>query len=208
MVVEGNVKGLKKGVLYLQSIADSTLFNLDSVEIRGDGNFHLKTDVLQPDIFYLYLENDDNNTLDDRIVFFGEPGNVNITTQWDGFEAEAEIRGGKSHKKFEEFRNNMSRFNLRRLELAREIDALEIPGDSAIIDSLQSVFDRSLRRSYLYAINFALNNKDSYLSPYIAWAEVGDANPKLLDSVYRSLPPHIADSKYGKKLKELLGEAP
>ena len=102
----------------------------------------------------------------------------------------------------------MSRFNLQRLELARTLASGGGTLDSTRIDSLQSALDQNLRRSYLYSINFALSNKDSYLAPFITFTEVADANPKYLDSVYRALPPHIATSKYGKKLKELLGTTP
>jgi hypothetical protein len=85
---------------------------------------------------------------------------------------------------------------------------MEAPVDSVARDSLQNELDRSLKRSYLYALKFALSNKDSHLAPYIAWAEVSDANPTYLDSVYQSLPPEIAASKYGVKLRALLDQEP
>ena len=208
MTVEGNVQGLKKGVLYLQTIADSSLVSIDSLEIRGDGNFNFQAMVPEPDVYYLYLQNADNNDLDDRITFFGAPGTYRIETRWDNFEGDAHVEGTLIHEKFQTYRENMSRFNLQQLELSRELSRLEMPADSTMGDSLQTALDRSLKRSYLYALNFALSNKDSQLAPFIAWAEVSDANPTYLDSVYRSLPPQIADSKYGKKLKELLEQTP
>lgn len=208
MVVEGNVKGLKKGVLYLQTIPDSSLVSIDSIEIRGDGNFRFETPVSEPDIYYLYLENSDNNPLNDRISFFGEPGQYRIDTRWDNFEGAAEIAGTETQKKYEAYRENMSRFNLQELEVTRAMATLELPSDSASLDSLEYALDQNLRRSYLYTLNFALSNKDSYLAPLIAWSQVSDANPKYLDSVYRSLPPHIADSKYGRRLRELIAKNP
>jgi hypothetical protein len=208
MVVEGNIAGLKKGTLYLQAIPDSVLVSLDSVTIDGDGNFKLQTRLSEPDIYYLYLESADNNELDDRIPFFGEPGPVRITSKWNAFESEARIEAGEIQKKFEEYRKNLSRFNLQELEQAREMAALQLPRDSAALDSLQRASERNLRRRYLYTINFALNNRGSYLAPYIAWTEVPDANPGLLDSVYRALPPEVAGSKYGKKLQGLLEKNP
>ena len=36
MTVTGNIKGLKKGMLYLQKIPDSTLISIDSLRIDGD----------------------------------------------------------------------------------------------------------------------------------------------------------------------------
>ena len=208
MVVEGRIKGLKKGTLYLQYIPDSTLVTLDSLEIRGDGAFRLQAIVSEPDLYYLYLSKADNNILDDRIAFFGEPGRYHIESSWNAFEADAEIQGTEAQEKYERFKENMSRFNLQRLELARALSPGGGVADSVRMDSLQTALDQNLRRSYLYTLNYALSNKDSYLAPFITVTEVADANTKYLDSVYRALPPHIAASKYGKKLKEILGSAP
>lgn len=38
MTVSGNVKGLKKGTLYLQKVNDTVLITVDSLQIKGDGN--------------------------------------------------------------------------------------------------------------------------------------------------------------------------
>ena len=208
MVVQGRIKGLKKGVLYLQYIPDSTLATLDSLEIRGDGAFNLQANVTEPDLYYLYLSKADNNSLDDRIAFFGEPGEYHIETSWNAFEADAVIQGTEAQEKYETYKENMSRFNMQRLELARAMGSAAATVDSAGVDSLQAALDQNLRRSYLYTLNFALSNKDSYLAPFITFTEVADANTKYLDSVYRALPPEIAASKYGKKLKELLETTP
>ena len=205
MVVGGNIKVLKKVTLFLQGIPDSTLVNLDSVEIRGDGNFELITEVPEPDVFYLYLDNADNNSLNDRIAFFGEAGAYEITTRWDAFESNATVNGSEIQKKYEEFKENMSRFNLRQLELSRALRTSQIAQDSIAMDSIELALDQSLKRKYLYTLNFAYTHKSSVLAPYVAWAEIADANPKLLDSLYRTLPVDIADSKYGKKLKGVLG---
>jgi hypothetical protein len=74
------------------------------------------------------------------------------------------------------------------------------------MDSIQKASDKNMLRGYLYALNFALNNKDSYIAPYIALNEVADANVKYLDSIYNSLTPVVADSKYGKELRHYLDE--
>ncbi len=208
MVVEGRIKGLKKGTLYLQHIPDSSLVTLDSLQIRGDGAFRLQASVEEPDLFYLYLSKADNNILDDRISFFGEPGHYRIQTSWNAFEADAEIQGTQVQENYEKYKENKSRFNMQRLELARALGTAASAADTARVDSLQAALDQNLRRSYLYTLNFALSNKGSYLAPFITYTEVADANIKYLDSVYRALPPQIASSKYGKKLKELIEASP
>ena len=66
--------------------------------------------------------------------------------------------------------------------------------------------NKNIKRGYIYAINFAINNKDSYVAPYIALKEIPDANIKYLDSIAQVLTPDVAASKYGKELQEFLKE--
>jgi len=208
MEVNGTIKGLKKGTLYLQQIQDTILKNLDSLEINGSGDFSFSTAVTDPDIFYLYLTKDDNNDINDRITFFGEAGIITISTSWNSFEAEAKITGpgSTSNKKYEEYRKGMSRYNAKDLELLQAQFNPKFSNDSLAIDSLLKLSDKNLYRSYAYGLNFALNNKDSYVAPYIAVNEVAESNVKYLDSIYKMLTPEVSDSKYGKKLKQHIEE--
>ncbi|MDG1573182.1 DUF4369 domain-containing protein [Robiginitalea sp. M366] len=202
--VHGEVKGLKKGKLLLQTVQDSSLVTLDSMVVEGNGAFTLSSPVEGADLYYLYLDKADNNTLNDRIIFFSGPGQVEIRTKWDAFEPAAEISGSPEQALFAEYRKTQSRFHVGQLELNQAALGLSMPEDSAAIDSIGRRSDMLVRRSYLYALNFAITHKDSYLAPFIAYSEVGDANPVYLDSVYRVLPDSVAGSKYGKKLAELL----
>ena len=206
MTVTGKVKGLKKGTLYLQHIPDTSLVVIDSLKIEGDGNFTFKTELDSPEIFYFYLNKKDNNDINDRITFFGEPGIITINTNWNTFDTKAKIEGSESHKKLEEYRKVMSRFNTTNLEIMRAVYDPETPKDSLTQDSIQKASDRNLRRGYLFALNFALNNKESHIAPYIALKEVPDANKIYLDSINNSLSPEVANGKYGRALQEYLEE--
>lgn len=202
MTISGVVKGLKKGTLYLQHIPDSTLVTIDSLQVKGDGSFTFQTEIESPEIFYLYLNKKDNNDINDRITFFGEPGNIAIRTNWNTFDANAKITGSVSHEKLQEYRKNMTVVNKRSLEILQKGYASETVLDTLQLDSLQRLSDRNTQRGYLVAINFAINNKDSYVAPYIAVSEIANANVKYLDSINNSLTPEVADSKYGRRLKE------
>ena len=206
MFVTGNVKGLKKGTLYLQHVPDSSLVTLDSLEVDGDGSFSFKTKLESPEIFYLYLNKKDNNDINDRIDFFGEPGNITINTNWNTFDTNAKIEGSATHKKLEEYRKTMTRFNKRSLEIMQGTMNREEPLDTNQLDSIQKLSDKNIQKGYAFALNFALNNKDSYIAPYIALTEVSDANIKYLDSINNSLTQEVAESKYGKALQNFLEE--
>ena len=206
LVVTGKVKGLKKGTLYLQHVMDTALVTVDSLEIDGDGSFSLSAQLESPELFYLYLDKKDNNDINDRITFFAEPGTITINTDWNTFDTTAKISGSPSHEKLEEYRKALSTINLRNMEIMLEASQSEKPLDQASIDSLERVSSMNTKRGYAYSINFALNNKDSYIAPYIAAKEIPDANIKYLDSIYNVLTPEVAKSKYGKELKKLLEE--
>lgn len=66
MIVQGNIKGLKKGTLYLQKMNDTLLVSVDSVNVFGDGNFKLTDNVESPVMYYLAF---DSKTTDKRILF-------------------------------------------------------------------------------------------------------------------------------------------
>lgn len=208
MIVKGNVKGLKKGTLYFQNIPDTVLVTLDSIIVEGDGRFQFETELESPEVFYLYLDKKDNNEFNDRITFFGEAGTITINTNWNTFETKAVIEGSDTQKKLEEYKEIMNKFHGQSLELMRVAADPEVQKDSVAIDSLQKLSDKVILRGYLYTLNFALNNSDSYISPYLAITEAPNANPIYLDSIYNSLSPEVAASKYGRKLEKYLSEIP
>lgn len=204
MTVSGQVKGLKKGTLFLQHVQDTLLITVDSLQVRGDGNFSFTTTLESPEIYYLYLDKQDNNELNDRITFFAEPGSIVINTTWNGFDIDAEISGSESQKKLEEYVAVMSRFNARNIELLQASSDPEVLEDPNALDSLQLASDRNAQRGFLYSLNYALNNKDSYIAPYIAVKEVPNAGVRILDSLYNSLSTEVASSKYGEELAQLI----
>jgi N-acetylglutamate synthase-like GNAT family acetyltransferase len=66
-----------------------------------------------------------------------------------------------------------------------------------LFDSLQYKIDNLLNRRYLYTINFAANNTDQNIAPYLALTRVFDANLSLLDSIAVKMTPQVKESKYG-----------
>ncbi len=64
--------------------------------------------------------------------------------------------------------------------------------------------DNLLLRRYLFTINFASNNSDKEIAPYLMVTEVNDTSIKLLDSIMVKLSPEVKNSKYGKDLKLLI----
>lgn len=206
LIVTGEIKGLKKGTLYLQKIEDTVMVNVDSMVVNGDPAFTLETFIESPQMMYLYLEKVDNNRFDDRIDFFADEGQVTIKTSLDKFETNAKITGSVNQEKLMEYRKMIGRFNDQNLDLIKESFEAEKNEDEEKLMEIDKKYDRLLRRKYLYTVNFAVNNKDLEIAPYLALSEVFDANIKYLDTIYSSLEPNVKKSKYGRQLKDFLKE--
>ncbi|MDT0676735.1 DUF4369 domain-containing protein [Autumnicola musiva] len=206
LVVNGNIKGLKKGTVFLQRIEDTALVNVDSVEVNGDPQFVLETYIDSPQMMYLYLEKVDNSEYDDRLDFFADKGEVNITTRLDKFETAAKIVGSQNQEKLVEYRKMMKRFNDSNLDLIKASFEAQQAEDEDKLMEIDQQYDKLLRRKYLYTVNFAINNKNLELAPYLALSEVFDANIKYLDTIYNSLDKRVKKSKYGEDLKRFLKE--
>ncbi len=204
LTVTGNIKGLKKGTVYLQAVRDTTLVMLDSFAINGEEPFMLQSELDEPEVLYLML--DKNSKEEERITFFADKGITQINTSLKQYAFEPEIIGSNQQEKLAEYRKMMSRFNDRNLELIKEKFEAQQSGDSLQIIAKEEEADGLLKRRYLYAINFALNNKNSEVAPYIALAEVFDANTKYLDTIYNALPKNIANSRYGVQLNDFIKE--
>ena len=56
LTVTGNIKGLKKGTVYLQALRDTTLVMLDSIEVNGEAPFVLQSELAEPEVLYLMLD--------------------------------------------------------------------------------------------------------------------------------------------------------
>lgn len=206
LTVSGNIKGLKKGTLYLQKFEDTLLVSVDSVIIKGDANFVLEDFISSPQIMYLYLDKIDNENYDDRIEFFAEEGEMSIHTTLKNFQGDATIEGSANQVKLTEYRKIMQRFNDQNLDLIQSNFEAQRDGNEELLLETNKKYENLLKRKYLYTVNYAINNKDLELAPYLALAEVFDANIKYLDTIYNSLTPKVQKSHYGKNLKDFLKE--
>ncbi|SFU33728.1 protein of unknown function [Pustulibacterium marinum] len=200
MKLKGNIEGLRLGTLYFQRMNDTAVVNIDTVTFKGDGKFEFSLPLEEPEVFYLYLDKKDGNPMNDRLMVFGEPGEINIETTREYFDVNAKITGSKTQDTYNEYKKSKSRFTDKNLELLEDRFKALKAGDEKKADSLSHSSDMNTKRSYLYSINFCLNNKDSEVSPYVALSDLYNAQIKYLDTINNSLTSDIAQSKYGKAL--------
>ena len=205
LTVIGKVKDLKKGTLYLQSIQDTLLIKLDSTNIDNKtSEFELKTTLNEPEVLYLTL--DDNSKELRSIPFFAEKGLIEINTSLKQFGINPEIKGSKYQETLDNYYKVISRFKNQNLELVEARLQAQKDDDTIAYNNALKDSENLVKRNYLFSVNFALNNKESHVAPYIALSEIYDANIKYLDTIYNALPDSISKSKYGKALYDYIGE--
>ena len=200
--LKGKIKGLKKGVVYLQKEGDSTIVDLDSVVISGQPEFTLKTNLEEPILLYLRLFKNDGE--EHYIPFFGDSGITEISTSLKLFNYDAKIKGSEEQDLLNEYTKVMSKYNDQNLEIIKASLLAQKDNDSIAVDSLTNLSETLIKRKYSYTIQFALNNKDHIIAPYLALYEIPSANPVYVDSVYNGLSDGIKNSFYGKKLGEFI----
>ncbi|HEX8269431.1 MAG TPA: DUF4369 domain-containing protein [Flavobacterium sp.] len=202
----GNIEGLHKGTVYIQKLEDTAFVVLDSIAINGDSKFESSLNIDSPEMLYLFLDRGTSNNIDNSLMFFAEPGKINIDTDLETLYAKAKVTGSKNHDLYEEYKKVKARFTNEELTLTEQEliafkDQKQVPAD------LKAKYGTILRRKYLYAANFALNNRDHEIAPYIALAEISDVqNVMLLDTIQKAMSPKVAKGKYGKILTKYVSD--
>ena len=205
--ITGNIKGLKKGTLYIQRLVDTAFVAMDTIIIEGSSTFTSNLDLKSPEMLYLFLDRGTSNSLDNNIPFFAEPGNISIETTLENYLSNAKITGSKNHEIYEEYRKINSTFTDKNLSnIEQKFSALKNQ-NAKKVDSINVAQDANVKRKYLFAANFALNNRDYEVAPYIALSDIYDINIKYLDTIQKAMSPKVAQSLYGKKLTEYVTAA-
>lgn len=204
MIVNGQIKGLKKGTLYLQKIEkDTILKTIDSVAVLGSDQFTLTANVEEPEMYYLTF---DGNTTNKYITFFADKGIINITDDVAKFGLNPTITGSKNQDILNNYTKISRRFNDQNLDLIQRKFYAQKSNNKDSVDIITKEYESLLRRRYMVTVNFALNNKDNHVAPYLALTELVNANVKWLDTINKSLSQEVKKSLYGKKLEKFIAD--
>ena len=205
MLVNTTIKGLKKGTVYLQKIQDSTLITLDSIIVNGsDEAFTLKTITDSPEIFYLYIDKIDGIQYNDRISFFGEKGELNITTHLNKINSNVVVSGSKTNLLFEKYNKMLKHVNTKISQEHVRLIQAQFRNDEDEITSQDKKIAKLMRAKYLRAIQFTKQNKRSVVTAYIGARELPEVQTSYLDVIYNGLSKNAKKSIYGNELKTII----
>ena len=199
------VDGLKKGTVYLQKITESGLVNLDSIESNGNEKLNLSLNLDHPELLYAYLDKFDGSSFNDRLAFFAEPGEIQISTTLNNFENAAVVSAGVEHEEFKKLQQMLSRFTKKDFELMQLAQTDRIT-DEHFVDSIVNQSNSNNIKRYQFIANYALTNPNKYVSAYLITSEGEELNPRWKDSIFNSFSDAIKKSKYGQLLNSQLAQ--
>jgi len=203
--IEGNIKGFKKGRLFIKKYNDTAFVNIDTITIDGASEFESHVKLDSPQMLYLVIDRVSTESVDQELPFFAEPGTIKIATSKDEFFAKAKITGSKNQKVYEEFKTIKTKFVNDKLDLTKL--SFDAGKDVKKLDSIDVQLEQLLKRRYLHTANFALNHANMEVGPFIALSEIAeDINLKYLDTIQKSMTPAVAKSMYGKMLTKVIAE--
>jgi len=200
MNVNVNIENFKKGNIYLQKISDSTLINVDSIFVTNEKPIILSHDLESPELFYLYL---DGSSIDKRIKFFAEKGNININTSLEKFNSDFIVSGSSSDSVYRDYLKVIRKFNNNSLDLIELSFKLSKTNLKDSLKIVQKNIEALNKRQYLFNLNYAVNNGDSFISPLIAINEFSQSSKVLLDTIRSTMSEEVLASKYGKMFEAI-----
>jgi hypothetical protein len=199
--VNGHIKGFHKGTVYLEKMKDTLRAKVDSIFLDDKTEFHLSDDIESPEIYFLTLSGSSKT-----LKFFAEKGTISIKTDIDKFEYKYEVSGSKNQELLEQYNENISKFNNQRLELIKaNFEAAKAKNQDKRIE-IEKKLVNWVKRKNRYALNFAFNNADYEVSPYVVLTDLYNLKLNYLDTIVNAFPDKVKTSKYGVKLIEFVNE--
>ena len=199
MVVQGKIKGLKKGTLYLHKMRDTVVVSVDSIRLFGEDTFTLTDNITSSEMYFLSIEGNQN-----ILSFFGEKGTITVNDQLEKFGIAPLIEGSNNQNIMEKYKKIASKFQGKQLDLLAANIQAQKENDLETSQTLRKQAEKQNLKKYIYTINFALNNADTEAAAYITLTELVNANIKYLDSINNSLSEKVQQSYYGKKLAKFV----
>ena len=191
----------KKGKIYLQKINDSVLVNVDSIYVEDDNYLQFKQKINSPEIFYIALNISKN---DNRIEFFAENSDIIIKSNLKKFNSDYTVTGSFNDSIYRDYQNIIKKFNYEKLDLIEKSINLTKMQKFDSVNLIENEIQNVNKRKLLYSLNYAVNNGNSSVAPYIAINNFKNNDQLILDTIFRSLDKDVLESKYGKMLGKLI----
>ena len=152
------------------------------------------------------MNKEDGDSLNDRILFFAEKGEISINTLLKTFENGAKVTGSENQELLQEYRNwpdNSIKKTWATSKLILPKPKRTITTNIGFNSSCNGQF---IEKEISVCPELASTHGDNVIAPFIALTEVYDANIIFLDTVASKLTDKVKTSKYGKEFLEFIAD--
>ena len=122
----------------------------------------------------------------------------------ENYKRSFELKGKRNIELMKEFNVYEERFMSERDKLEDKRKILIELNEFERVDSIQKLLDRLLLKSYLFTANFAINNSEQDIAPYLAIKKIPDARIEILEKIEKKLSDKVKETRYGKLFQKLL----
>ena len=196
------IEGLKKGIIYLEKISDSTMVVIDSVLYNGNNSIQFQGKIDEPEIMIISLTFE-NEPDPKRFPFFVEKSNIILKTRLKDFGFMVDSKGSKNDSIYRQYLEINKKFNNEKLDLISKSLDFQKSNNKDSISFYEAKLLNVNKRQFLHNANFAMRNSNYAIAPYIAITDLRESSA-LLDTIYKSLGSGIKNSKYALELKTLI----
>ncbi|MGB1434064.1 MAG: hypothetical protein ACPG7L_06170, partial [Flavobacteriaceae bacterium] len=158
------------------------------------------------ELFYILLDRNQTDNVDNRIPFFGHAGEISIQTTLDDYVTKAEVSGSPTQEIYNAYLRVIRQFNNEELDLLAAYLQAQISQNADSLTLVEQQTASLSKRKILFTVNFAVNNANSVVAPYLALSELPKVSKSFLDTIAASMSDDVANSRYGMLLTDFLSE--
>jgi hypothetical protein len=202
LILDVEIKNLKKGKLVLTKHNDSVFQPIDSFNVNGQKNIVFKHELNEPQFLFLNLfTNESYEPL--SLSFFAEKGQIKLVTSLEKYGYELKVTGSKNDSIYRKYLKLNKKFNDEKVDLIKKSFEKRKSQENDSVIIIDDLLLKLNKRQFLHNANYVIRNKNYEISPYLAITDLKDSKI-ILDTVYKSLSDKVLKSKYSLILKSLL----
>lgn len=158
--INGNVKGIDSGMVYLQKTEAGTWTKLDSTNIT-EGKFTFKGNVATPEMWYLTFKGNQLN-----FPFFVENSEINLTVYADSIDKSV-VKGSETFTVYKNYLGQADVLNKKMDEIYTEYKKAREVNDTALMNKLDATSTELDKEMKKLIVDFAKANNKSVVAPYL-----------------------------------------
>lgn len=191
----GDIAGIKEGTVYLKSLENGGLKEIDTTKIV-DGEFEFRGTTTEPQLYLLFVEGKQA-----PIALFVENSSIKIKASSDSLES-AIIKGSKANEPWYKFHTNMP---LKAESIKLKEDFLKAQGanDMNKMNELRDQYSQIVEKQKVYFEQFVWDNTGNVVGAYLAMSYAPSLDVDTLQKLVNKLKAGTAaNSKYVKAILE------